>query len=187
MPRSDRGRGLSSGNLRRSGAEPWKAPGKHGPVQYNPAIYATHSPDTGVPGSSSAWWQPGMCGGMADLKKIWHQTSYIIDPHLRQHVTRQMMAQYAQMPAADASSNRRHESISAPQTRQLQTAPCHESTRRSRSAGSLRAEKPKNYQKPVHYQVRRPFIPEIEFGTLSVEHRTGHVFADRLMGLTKAW
>lgn len=72
-------------------------------------------------------------------------------------------------------------------------------------------EKPKNYQKPatckhlahtlyyavsctwlamakVHYQVRRPFIPEIEFGTLSVDtwKAFGTTNRKRVCGLAKA-
>lgn len=87
--------------------KPWVAPGRSDFVLYNPAINATHSIDTGVPGSSSAWWHHGMCGGMSDLRKIWHDTSHIIDTKTRQEVTRQMMEQYATLHADPCAALKR--------------------------------------------------------------------------------
>eukprot|EP00438_Fugacium_kawagutii_P004257 Skav214001 [mRNA] locus=scaffold1070:68776:69147:- [translate_table: standard] len=117
-----------------------------------------------------AWWFPGMTRGQADMRKIWHDTSHIIDMQTRQQLTKQMMAQMRTITAPPPSK----------------VAPS-----RSQSASTLRPSSatrcPKKAPKPRPVNLRRPFEPEIEFGILSVEHRTKQIFADRLVGLAKAW
>eukprot|EP00434_Breviolum_minutum_P011207 symbB.v1.2.009889.t1/scaffold639.1/size181572/10 len=148
--------------------------GRSASVLYNPAIHATHSPDTGMTDCAGAWWFPGMTRGMGDVRKIWHDTSHIIDMQTRRELTKQMMAQYSEM----------HQTITAPPASRPQSA----ASGRSCSA-PRRKEKPKAARRSAvqPYAIKRPFEPEIEFGILSVEHRTKHIFADRLMGLAKAW
>lgn len=169
-----RGRSFSSGSLPgRAVTKPWVAPGRFGSVQFNPAIHATHSPDTGMTDCGGAWWFPGMTRGQADMRKIWHDTSHIIDMQTRQQLTKQMMAQCEMR------------TITAPPSKAL-SRPQSASTLRPSSTASRPKKAPR--PRPVqNFSLRRPFEPEIEFGILSVEHRTKQIFADRLVGLAKAW
>eukprot|EP00931_Biecheleriopsis_adriatica_P008068 TRINITY_DN109300_c0_g1_i1.p1 TRINITY_DN109300_c0_g1~~TRINITY_DN109300_c0_g1_i1.p1 ORF type:complete len:213 (+),score=26.83 TRINITY_DN109300_c0_g1_i1:30-641(+) len=148
--------------------QPWVAPGRLGRTLYNPAIMATHSPDTGVSTSMSAWWTPHMSDRMADLRKIWHDTSCIPDLYTRALMTRQMEVQYKHLmrneDTVSEQSYRATQSLASGNHMQGRTT-----RRRPKSAvadtSALRKQR------------------EIEFGFLSSEHRTGQVYSDRLVGL----
>eukprot|EP00440_Ansanella_granifera_P057539 gb/GFBE01062373.1/.p1 GENE.gb/GFBE01062373.1/~~gb/GFBE01062373.1/.p1 ORF type:complete len:212 (+),score=12.73 gb/GFBE01062373.1/:1-636(+) len=171
---------------------PWHASGKSRKVMYNPAIAATHSPDTGMHSSLSAWWTPQMTQSMADKRQMLHDTSSIVDLLTRVRMTRQMEAQYARMQSSDSQDSIRWRSPSEASIATDDTTSTRELLSRhiidvqtDQRAGQKAVDRParRRPQSAVAHSSALRKQRDMEFGTLKWEQRQCPIYSDRLSGL----